>query len=241
MKTFYKRPDHAAPLVFGDACSREHAFAHLMIVLSWNLMCRISNAIAVQFCQLDWIEDALGITYAKQKNDQFHEKGNAHDPRHIYANPYNPEICPILALGLYWLLVPVEVNATNESLLFPGKDQDDWYRKILQTFLSSEEGKKQLAEHGLVVSDIGSHSTRKGSSTFVSSGSTSSPSSVAIAIRAGWTMGGVEARYLRYVGRRCFVVLASMDFRQRWIGSLNNVLNNLWHPQLLLLARERRP
>ena len=34
------------------------------------------------------------ITYARQKNDQ--EGKNTAFPRHVYANPTQPEICPIL-------------------------------------------------------------------------------------------------------------------------------------------------
>ena len=44
---------------------------------------------------------------------------------------------------------------------------------------------------------IGTHSIRKGSSTFVSSRSTDGPSIVAVYQRAGWRMGGVLDRYLQ--------------------------------------------
>jgi len=47
--------------------------------------------------------------------------------------------------------------------------------------------------------DIETHSARKGASTFCSSGSTSCPSGVAVHLRAGWAMGGVQDRYLQYL------------------------------------------
>jgi hypothetical protein len=53
--------------------------------------------------------------------------------------------------------------------------------------------------------DIGTHSIRKGSSTNCASGSTACPSSTAIHLRAGWSLGGVQNTYESvsdmYVGR----------------------------------------
>lgn len=39
---------------------------------------------------------------------------------------------------------------------------------------------------------------RKGSSTFCTSGSTSAPSTVAVHLRCGWSLGGIQDTYLRY-------------------------------------------
>jgi hypothetical protein len=48
--------------------------------------------------------------------------------------------------------------------------------------------------------DIGVHSIRKGSSTYVASGSTQGPSFASICNRAGWTLGGVHERYIKFEG-----------------------------------------
>lgn len=48
------------------------------------------------------------------KNDQTGTESNA--PRHIYANPLMPEICPILALGLYLVVNPDVVGGQ----IYPG-------------------------------------------------------------------------------------------------------------------------
>jgi hypothetical protein len=53
---------------------------------------------------MDWKEDALTIAMPHQKNDQAGEKPK--DPKHVYANPLRPEICPILALALYFIQFP---------------------------------------------------------------------------------------------------------------------------------------
>ena len=47
---------------------------------------------------MEWKEDSLQIFFSQMKNDQMAEKPR--DPRHVYANPLMPEICPILALAI---------------------------------------------------------------------------------------------------------------------------------------------
>jgi hypothetical protein len=57
---------------------------------------------------------------------------------------------------------------------------------------------KEIEKRGIKSENIGTHSMRKGASTFGSSGTTACPSSTAIHLRAGWTIGGVQDSYLRY-------------------------------------------
>jgi virulence-associated protein VapD len=56
----------------------------------------------------------------------------------------------------------------------------------------------ELQRRGIEPDSIGTHSMRKGSATYCSSGSTSCPSSTSIHLRAGWSLGGVQNTYLRY-------------------------------------------
>ncbi|OWZ12537.1 LOW QUALITY PROTEIN: hypothetical protein PHMEG_00014284 [Phytophthora megakarya] len=44
----------------------------------------------------------------------------------------------------------------------------------------------------------GTHSVRKGVGTFACGGSTGGPSMVSVCLRCGWSIGGVQDRYLRY-------------------------------------------
>ena len=185
----------ALAALFLKSGGKDTIFAHTMFVLSWNLMCRVSNMTNIRFEHLEWKEDALGIFFTHQKNDQMGQKPR--DARHVYANPLQPEICPVLALALYWITIPISTSEDKESL-FPGNSQDSRYRGILGTLLTEPDGAKVVKDAGLTATQIGCHSTRKGSSTYASSGSTACPPSTAISIRASWTLGGVEGHYLRY-------------------------------------------
>ena len=156
-------------------------------------MCRASNALNIKFEHFEWREDALCIYFAHMKNDQSGERPR--DPRHVYANPLIPEICPILALGLLWITFEFE-NSGNS--LFPGSNQYDRFRKLFQRAGKLEEIKNELIRRSMAPSDLGTHSMRKGAATYCSSGSTAGPSSSSIHLRAGWAMGGVQDTYIRY-------------------------------------------
>jgi len=79
--------------------SREMIFARAFLVISWNLMSRAANTVSLCYNHMEWGEDALKVYFAHMKNDQ--RGTRPRDPRHIYANPLMPEVCPILALGAY--------------------------------------------------------------------------------------------------------------------------------------------
>ena len=173
--------------------SKEFTFAHAFMTICWNLMCRSSNALQIHFSHMQWSDDALCIIFAHMKNDQTGERPR--DPRHIYPNPDKPEVCPILSLALYWVTNSIELGADE---LFPGSNQYDRFRKILSRVVHLDAVATELERLGLGPEDLGTHSMRKGAATFCSSGSTACPSSSAIHLRAGWTLGGVQDSYIRY-------------------------------------------
>ena len=125
------------------------------------------------------------------KNDQDGSKN--FKPRHCYANPEDYSVCPITAIFEYLCCSP-DVLQDPDSLLFPGSEQDNRFRKILKRLLEKHKGDLD----GYEVEDIGTHSIRKGATTYASSGSTASPSSVAINNRGGWTLGTVRDVYMLY-------------------------------------------
>lgn len=98
----------------------EHIFAHLFLILSWNLCCRAGNTAEICFAHLAWQQDALGIIFAHTKSDSTGERKK--DYRHLYANPFIPCICPVFTLGLYLLCFPKVLSGTP---LFPGHHQYD--------------------------------------------------------------------------------------------------------------------
>eukprot|EP00834_Sanchytrium_tribonematis_P008005 NODE_831_length_3642_cov_0.596669.p1 type:complete len:758 gc:universal NODE_831_length_3642_cov_0.596669:113-2386(+) len=178
--------------VLSRSTNKENIFCHCFLIICWNLMCRAGNVGSICLDHIEWRNDALCVYFAHMKNDQTGERKR--DPRHIYANPVNPAICPILSLGVYLLCFPL---AAEQIKLFPGNTQYQRFSKLLNK-LMEDECAEELEQRGLDLDDIGTHSIRKGASTYVSSGSTACPSASAIQIRAGWSLPGVQNTYLRY-------------------------------------------
>ncbi|ETL79786.1 hypothetical protein L917_19651 [Phytophthora nicotianae] len=156
-------------------------------------MSRSANTVSLCYNHMEWGEDALKVFFAHMKNDQ--RGTRPRDPRHIYANPLMPEVCPILALGLDWMVYGVDSNANQ---VFPGNDQYDRFRKTLRRALETPGLANELERVGVRCDDIGTHSMRKGAATYCSSGSTACPPAIAVHLRAGWALGGVQDRYLRH-------------------------------------------
>lgn len=172
---------------------KKFQFAQTFLVLSWNLMCRSKNTVNICDSHIAWAEDALTIMFAHQKNDQ---NGMRKDPRHIYANPFMPHICPILSLALFLAVTPL---SRDSHKLFAGEKQYDRYRKIMKAFYDLDDVRDVIINFGICPLDLGTHSSRKGACTYCTSGSVSGPGSVPVHIRAGWALPGVQDTYYKYV------------------------------------------
>ena len=171
-------------------------FARTVMVLCWNLICRISNCVGICFPHINWNADALTITFPRTKTDQEGKLGDYE--RHVYANPLRPGMCPILAMAIF---IACYGKDPNDPHLFPGGNQKERFSKELLAFF------KTLALNDKS-KDYGTHSIRKGASTYAIGGTTDGPSSITVRLRAGWSVGDVMDRYLfaekasdQYVGR----------------------------------------
>ena len=150
-----------------------------------------------------WADDCLKLYIFVTKNNQDGEKSE--HPKHIFANPMIPFICPILSLGIYFSLVDFRANQTR---LFGGSNQSERFRHFLARSLKQPEIRDSLAALGFDEEKLGIHSTRKGAATFCLSGTTAPPSQASIDNRGGWSQGKVKNVYQHfsepgdsYVGR----------------------------------------
>lgn len=104
----------ALAMAFLKSGALEDVFAHSFLSLQWNLMCRSASTAAICYSHVTWRNDALGVVFPKMKNDQSGERPR--EPRHIYANPVIPSVCPILSLGIYFACFPI----ISSRKIFPG-------------------------------------------------------------------------------------------------------------------------
>ena len=85
-------------------------------------------------------------------------------------------------------------STRSRHIVFPGSEEDNWFRNILNQLLGKHRGDLDVCE----VEDIGTHSIRKDATTYTSSGSTASSSSVAINNHSGWILGTVRDVHMLY-------------------------------------------
>jgi len=157
-------------------------------------MCRVANGLGLKLNHLGWSADSLQAYFCQTKTNQTGSK--ARDPKHIYANPFMPHICPMLALGVY--LLSIELPQESERApLFPGGSQYDRYTKILEKLYRENDIEIELENHGITSEDLGTHSCRKGASTYCSTGVLGGPHPATIDLRAGWS-NGLKDRYIKY-------------------------------------------
>jgi hypothetical protein len=189
-------------------------FAYCYLVLTWNLACRARNTGTIRFGEVNWSTsfDSFTISFAHSKTDQLGE--DSKHLRHIYPNPHNPLVCPVLALAMYFSCCFSTVQHTD-SFLFPGNEQPVRFGNVLNKVLKQHEAEVKLL--GYLLCNIGTHSIRKGAVSYLSS-LPGGPPPAAICIRAGWTMGRVRDIYMRYVTTgdqfcgRCLALLPILRF-----------------------------
>ena len=80
--------------------------------------------------------------------------------------------------------------------IFPGSEQRTRFNRIFYYFLT-KYGELYLS-CGIDPKEIGTHSIRKGAATCCCTGVHPGPAVVSVCLRAGWSLGRVKERYLKY-------------------------------------------
>ena len=188
-------------------------FKILFIILCWNLMARACNVDNIGLHHLNWHDDAITVEFCHTKTNRTGSGKGLH-PRHVYANPKRPQICPILALGVY-LLVTAKGDGTK---LFQSSRE---YDRVLKGLRTTIKDSASILEDllGISAEEWGLHSLRKGSGSYATNG----PCAVGKSIsdnRGGWGQPGQGDVYYGYcpegdqlIGRvLCGLSMGSVDF-----------------------------
>jgi hypothetical protein len=174
-------------------------FAWPFLILQWNMIARSASVSSIMLEHISWEGDSMIITIPKHKGDQ---EGAKSYPKHIYANPIIPSICPILATAVLTFCKSLRhdpdsnnhVNTVKSYKLFEGTNQESRYSAILVKVLSELDINEEN-RLGAKRNQIGTHSARKGAASYCC-GMVGGPSSIQVYLRAGWSLGNVQDRYL---------------------------------------------
>lgn len=150
---------------------RHHAELHLALLLSHNMLSRLETTTEYHTHHLDWEGDALLIGVAKSKRN-YSEVAQYY---RVYANPFSPEVCPVLALAILCCSNP-SILLQYKSLFHgtPAEARNTISKQFLH--LVKSEG----------LDNVGFHSIRKRGITEGTTGTSEIAPLVATLIRARW-------------------------------------------------------
>ncbi len=165
----------------------QQLFAWPFFIFCWNLMARSVMVGHIMYQHMSWNGDALIVEIPGHKGDL---EGAKSFGRHVYANPLQPDICPILCLAV--LVFSGAYRQTQQ--VFEGKHSESRFSAILRSVVDNlTDAEMKLI--GGCKKNIGTHSPRKGAPTHALS-QVEGPSAVQVFQRAGWSLGNVPDRYL---------------------------------------------
>lgn len=130
-------------------------YPHAFTILCWNLFARSCNVGSLMLQHISWENDSLKIVLPKHKGDQ---EGARIYPKHVYANPLRPEVCPVLALGIYVLSCLRSRRPERDWTLFDGGNVEAKYSHWMKETLRGNE--LVNADLGNIAADLGTHSFR---------------------------------------------------------------------------------
>lgn len=159
----------------------------LFFVLAWNMSCRAGSANDLNLSHIQWREDCLYLTIPKSKTLQRGAQRGMDHSFSIYANPFEPCICCVLALGVK-VLCTTMVREGKGIFNHTQKDTfSDWLR--IQEDLDCAYSVDPTHP------DLGIHSARKGALTWCMA-FPGAVSVISALLRAGYTLGGVLPKYI---------------------------------------------
>jgi hypothetical protein len=131
-------------------------YTHLFLSILWTLFARSASVadVHMQFFTLDC--DAITNKFPRHKGDQ---DGRRSFPKHVYGNPYDPNLCIFTAIGIH---IYTDLMPDNGTRIFQNG--------ILKSF--SKQFGKVLDDCGMDIADYdpddyGTHSIRKGIEIFI--------------------------------------------------------------------------
>jgi hypothetical protein len=168
------------------------SFMWSYFTLLWNLMSRSDSISTLMEEHFDWEGDAMLVQEQGHKADQ---SGKEKYWKHIYANPVDPIICPILALAVHIFSIAAHSTHVNHKI-FDGTNNKDRFGRNLAAVLSkfSEEEMHNMGSDAKQ-SDFGTHSARKGAGSFCL-GQVAGPNPITVTLRMGHSLGKIKDKYI---------------------------------------------
>ena len=82
----------------------DYLIAYTLLTMEWNLMARSENCVNMHVQHIQWRSDYLSFYFGILKGNQTGERSN--DTWHVYSNPKNPTVFPVIDIAKYLLSHP---------------------------------------------------------------------------------------------------------------------------------------
>ena len=164
-------------------------------LLQWNCMARSKNIGELAYHNFRTGDDYIKIRYDKTKADQSGEKVK---DKHIYANPFNPLVCPVLSLGIWFALESKRLGSITSVFGSEKTEEGAASRNYTNTISAIMQRHKDHVAEYIRTNHANAHGLRKGSASFATSGTTCPPSVASVANRGDWSMGAVLDVYWQF-------------------------------------------
>ena len=164
-------------------------------LLQWNCMARSKNIGDLAYHNFTVGDDYIKIRYDKTKADQ---DGERIKDKHMYANPYNPLVCPFLALGIWFALDAKRLSGTTKLFSVENVKEEAPGNRYTSALSQLFKDNIKAVSNFIRRDHANAHGVRKGSASFACSGTTCPPSVASIANRGDWSMGAVLDVYWHF-------------------------------------------
>lgn len=110
--------------------------AHAFLLLTWNLICRADTTTHLIYGCISWSNDGLRVDIPKSKGQQLGADRGLAQQESVYANPVQPEMCAITALGIKVLCTAM---LSPNGALYRPSDQQKFASTLDQLLAMGEE------------------------------------------------------------------------------------------------------
>ena len=186
---------------FMEEGTAEGVFGAMFSKLTVNLACRGDNTKQVCLKHLMYSGDSFAIPFSHEKCNQRGDDLTKRLARHCYANPLDASADFVSSVFHYLVLHPDLIAQPNSSILVGSQDaQCTNFNRILKKVLREHRDEHGLevceSKFGMPLKECSMYSWRKCAHTMINCGSTVGPTSAAVCLWEGKSLGASHDPYI---------------------------------------------
>ena len=172
-----------------------NVFLWVWVLLQWHAIGRSITIDPTSFHHFTLGLDNIVLKYEDSKADK---EGKRCSEKHMYDNPYKPEISLNLALAVYFCLNVEKLSKHEMLFLEKNAKSGSAANRFQRQLLSLLERYSEQVRNYIRMNHASGHGLRKGASSHAVTGTTVMPPIIAVALRGEWSIGAVLQCYWQF-------------------------------------------